>query len=67
MTPDMDAYWVGVFAATLAQVHHFLKTDQPGAMHVVEEALERFAESPVMDEQLLSELAPYWEPRREAG
>lgn len=61
MSPNTDQYWVGALSMGMAIAHNWLKQGQPTqAMLVLEEVLQRFAASPVMDDELKSQLAEYW-------
>lgn len=66
MSPNTDEYWVGAFAMSTAIAHSYLSSNRPDmALVVLSDVLDRFAESPVLDAYLESELAPYWKPREE--
>lgn len=61
MTPDMYEYWVGSLAMAMAISHSWLQQGQTTqAQMVLNEVLTQFAESPVMDDGLKSQLAEYW-------
>lgn len=61
MSPDTDAYWVGALAMATARAHAFITTGlHERAALELEAVLQRLAESPVFDDGLKHELAPYW-------
>lgn len=58
---DTDPYWVGAFAMSVAQARGCIQEGRPdAALKILTVILERFAESPVFDEHLRQELAPFW-------
>lgn len=66
MSPDTDAYWVGALAMTCARAQHLIATGQSEmALREIDNTLHHLAHSPVFDDGLKHELAPYWEPGEE--
>lgn len=64
---NTDAYWVGAFAMAIARALHALRGlgDEYEAERELQRVLDAFAESPVLDDGLRAELAPYWQPGEE--
>lgn len=61
MSPNTDQYWVGALSMGMVIARNWLKQGQPAqAMLVLEEVLHRFSLSPVMDDELRTQLAEYW-------
>lgn len=58
---DTDGFWVGGLSMALAIAHSWLKRgNATQALLVIDEVLNDFASSPVMDDELKSQLAEYW-------
>lgn len=66
MSNDTDAYWVGALAMTCARARHLIIAGMSErALSEITNTLQHLAHSPVFDEGLQSELAQYWEPRKD--
>lgn len=64
MSPNTDEYWVGALSMTAARAHAWILNGRPDmALLELDDVLERFHVSPVMDEVLAGELFPYWRPK----
>jgi hypothetical protein len=61
VSPDTDAYWVGALSMATARAHAFITTGlHDRAAKELGDVLQRLSESPVFDDGLKHELAPYW-------